>query len=141
MIKYTLKCESGHSFESWFQSADSFEGLRAAGHVTCVECGSAHVEKAIMAPRIGSKSKSADTPELAKPATPTEEKIAELRKHVEENSTYVGGSFAKEARAMHLGDAPERSIWGEAKPSEAKALLEDGVPVAPLPFVAREKTN
>ena len=64
-----------------------------------------------------------------------------MREHVEKHSTYVGGSFAKEARAMHLGDTPERPIWGEANPTEAKALIEDGIPIAPLPFIPTRKTN
>ena len=64
-----------------------------------------------------------------------------MRRHVEKNSDYVGPSFATEARKMHLGDAPERSIWGEASPSEAKSLIEDGIPVAPLPFVPKTRAN
>ena len=67
--------------------------------------------------------------------------LAELRRKVEENSDYVGKDFAREARKIHLGDAPERAIYGEAKPDEAKALIEDGVPVAPLPFIPSRKTN
>lgn len=135
MIKYALKCNAGHVFESWFQSAEAFDTLKKAGHVTCATCGDAHVEKAMMAPQVAAKRP------LSEPVGEVEEKIAALRKHVEENSTYVGGSFAKEARAMHDGDAPARAIWGEAKPQEAKALIEDGVPVAPMPFMPREKTN
>jgi hypothetical protein len=64
-----------------------------------------------------------------------------MRKQVEENSEYVGTNFATEARSMHLGDAPERAIFGEAKPEEAKSLIEDGIPVAPLPFVPKRKSN
>ena len=135
MIKYVLKCENDHSFESWFQSAGAFEDVRSAGHLTCIVCGSGAVDKAVMAPRVSGKG------ELSQPQTEAEASMAAMRKHVEENSTYVGGSFASEARAMHDGDAPQRAIWGEAKPAEAKALLEDGVPVAPLPFGPRHKSN
>lgn len=135
MIKYSLKCETGHVFESWFQSATAFDTLKSAGHVSCAICGDARVSKAMMAPQVTAKRA------LSEPANEVEQKIADLRKHVEENSTYVGGSFAKEARAMHDGATPARSIWGEAKPDEAKALIEDGVPVAPMPFMPREKTN
>jgi hypothetical protein len=70
-----------------------------------------------------------------------ERAVSELRKQVEANSSYVGGKFAQEARAMHLGDAPERAIHGEAKPEEARALLEEGVPLVPLPFLSSRKTN
>ena len=78
---------------------------------------------------------------LSAPASPAEQALAELRKHVEQNSDYVGGRFASEARAMHEGSAPERAIYGEARPDEARALIEDGVPVAPLPFNIGRKTN
>ncbi|MEM6594757.1 MAG: DUF1178 family protein [Pseudomonadota bacterium] len=135
MIRYALKCGRGHSFESWFQSAEAYETLQAAGHVSCAVCGSNAVTKAVMAPPV--RSGEASQAVQSKP----EADLTALRKNIEENATYVGGSFAKEARAMHLGDSPERAIWGEAKPAEAKALLEDGVPVAPLPFMPKNKVN
>ncbi|CUH75457.1 hypothetical protein TRM7557_00396 [Tritonibacter multivorans] len=81
------------------------------------------------------------TPSLSAPNSDLERAVSELRKQVEANSDYVGGNFAEEARAMHLGDAPERAIHGEAKPEEARALLEEGVPVMPLPFLPSRKTN
>jgi hypothetical protein len=81
------------------------------------------------------------TTSLSAPNSPLERAVSELRKQVEANSSYVGGKFAQEARAMHLGDAPERAIHGEAKPEEARALLEEGVPLVPLPFLSSRKTN
>ena len=143
MIRYTLACNKGHQFESWFQSAEAFDDLKAAGHLSCAMCGSGKVEKAMMAPQVR-PAKAAKAPEkapLSTPASPEETAMAELRKKVETESDYVGMQFAKEARAMHDGDAPLRSMYGEAKPEEAKSLIEDGVPVAPLPFVPKSKTN
>ena len=102
MIRYSLRCAGAHDFESWFQSATAYDALAGRGMVTCPECGSAEVEKALMAPRV---------------------------------------STEREARAIHSGYAPERPIWGEATPKEARALAEDGLPVAPLPFGPREKSN
>lgn len=136
MIKYALKCAEGHAFESWFASADAYDNLKAAGHVSCAMCGSSDVEKAIMAPRVVK-----DGADSQRDPAQVKKALAEMRKTVEENATYVGGSFASEALAQHLGDMPERPIWGEAKPEEAKALVEDGVPVAPLPFVPTRKAN
>ncbi|UOA26691.1 DUF1178 family protein [Pseudosulfitobacter sp. DSM 107133] len=145
MIRYALKCDRGHAFESWFKSAAAFETLRAAGHLNCTDCGSPNVQKAVMAPRVaaGRGDTESPTPDAARDAKAAEVKaaLAQMRKHVEENSTYVGGNFACEARAMHLGDAPERAIHGEAKPDEARALIEDGVPVMPLPFLPKNKVN
>jgi hypothetical protein len=136
MVRYSLSCADGHGFESWFQSAKAFDDLATRGLLSCAECGSSKVEKALMAPSVATR----DAP-LAAPKDPREAMLAAMRRHVEQNSDYVGLSFATEARKMHLGEAPERSIWGEAKPEEAKALLEDGIPVAPLPFVPKRSTN
>ncbi|MBW0156768.1 DUF1178 family protein [Sedimentimonas flavescens] len=143
MIRYTLKCESDHSFDSWFQSAEAFDKLLAAGMVACSVCGSSKVSKALMAPSVQPARKAGEKPEapLSAPQGEVEQALAAMRRHVEENSDYVGMNFAAEARAMHDGDAPERAIHGEAKLEEAKALLEDGIPVAPLPFLPRRKTN
>lgn len=135
MIRYRLKCDNNHQFDSWFQSGEAFDKLSAAGMIACDECGSAQIEKSLMAPPV-----TTDKP-LSKPADSREEAISKLRKEVESKSEYVGMSFAKEARAMHDGDAPERSIYGEAKIDEAKKLLEDGIPVAPLPFRPRKQAN
>lgn len=150
MIRYALKCDQNHAFESWFQNAAAYDGLRAAGHVSCPNCGSTTVEKSLMAPKVRPARSATPASVPAKSQTPTalaapnpeiEAEIAKLRAKVEAESEYVGGSFAREARAMYLGDAPERSIYGEAKLADAKDLLEDGVPVMPLPFTPTRKSN
>ena len=140
MIKYTLKCSDGHSFDSWFEGADAYDKLMNAGLVTCAICGTIGVEKAIMAPQVQSSRKKATPPKLTEPASPAEQAVTEMRKMIEAKSENVGTNFADEARAIHDGDAPQRSIYGEAKPQEAKALIEDGVPVVPLPW-GNKKTN
>ena len=151
MIQYALKCSEGHSFNSWFQSAAAFDKLLAAGMITCAVCGCDKVDKAIMTPRVRPARDSAAEPvvtpaseariSMATPSPEIQKALSDLRRKVEENSDYVGKDFASEARKIHLGDAPERAIYGEAKPEEAQALVEDGVPVAPLPFVPSRKTN
>lgn len=148
MIRYALKCPQGHQFESWFQSAKAFEKLHAGGMVECAVCGDTQVTKSLMAPNIGAKSNAQPNepptaPErpLSTPANPAEQALAEMKKHVEENSDYVGSSFATEARAMHEGESPERAIHGEAKLDDAKKLIDDGVPIVPLPFAPNRKTN
>ncbi len=142
MIRYTLRCAEGHQFESWFQSAAAFDTLAAAGHLSCAECGSGEVEKSLMAPSLaGEDTDEARARPLSTPRTPVERAIAALRTHVERTSDYVGRDFAREARAMHEGEVPDRPIWGEARIDEARALAEDGVPVAPLPFRRRRDGN
>ena len=142
MIRYALVCRAGHDFESWFSSAESYDSLEKAGHVTCPTCGAAEVSKSLMAPGIAAK-KGDTQPEtaLSTPRTQQEAALAALRKKVEAESDYVGMNFAAEARAIHEGQQPARSIYGEACLADAKSLLEDGIPVAPLPFRPRSRAN
>ncbi len=141
MIKYALTCANEHSFESWFQSADAFDTLHARGLVNCSVCGVSDVSKSVMAPRIGKSGTEIEERPLSAPATAAEQAVREMRAHLEANSEDVGTNFAKEARAIHNGEAPERSIYGEAKVQDAKKLVEDGIPIAPLPFITPRKSN
>lgn len=140
MISYTLKCEEGHQFDSWFASASAYDALEKAGHLSCAICGSAKVTKSLMAPRVSTaEADDAPVPVLSNPQSDVEKAVEELRQKVEANSDYVGADFADQARAMHEGTAPERSIYGEARADQAKKLVEDGVPVVPLPFTPKQK--
>lgn len=143
MIRYALKCENDHRFESWFQSGDAFDGLVTRGLVGCPDCASTSVAKDLMAPKVTPARKKAAAPQPMTNAPDPElvEALKKLRDHVESTSDYVGDAFAKEARAMHEGEIPHRPIYGEAKPDEARKLMEDGVPAMPLPFIPRQKTN
>jgi hypothetical protein len=144
MIRYSLKCAADHSFESWFQSAAAFDALAGAGRVTCPQCGSADISKTLMAPAVSPTRKGGaptiDRP-LSAPATPQEHALAALRAEVAANSDYVGKDFVTQARQMHEGTAPPRAIYGEARLDEAKKLVEEGVPVMPLPFLPPRKVN
>lgn len=140
MIRYALKCAEGHAFDSWFRGSAAYESLAAAGQLSCAVCGSPKVEKSIMAPAVGNTTAEADSPpapSLSKPAHPAEQALRALREHLSRNADYVGNEFASEARRIHDGEAEARGIWGEATPEDAKSLKEDGIPVAPLPFLNR----
>lgn len=139
MIKYALECREGHRFESWFQSNAAFDALKGTQHLSCAVCGSTEVFKALMAPRVRVASEQADQDQT--PAPEEEQALAALRRKVEETSDYVGEKFTQEARAMHLGDKPERPIYGEARLDQAKSLIEDGVPLLPLPFSPKKKLS
>jgi hypothetical protein len=148
MIRYALICENDHQFESWFQSGDAYDTLKTSGMISCPSCNSTSVEKSLMAPKVRSARKGKVQPPVPAPSQMTNtpdpevvEAVAKLKAHVEKNSDYVGDKFAKEARAMHEGEKPHRAIHGEAKPEEAKKLIEDGVPALPLPFIPKQKTN
>lgn len=146
MIRYTLKCPKGHHFESWFRSSQAFDALCAAGQLSCAECGASGVEKALMAPKIQDSRKREPQTRDPQDAPQTDEgtktaPLAKLREHIERHSDYVGASFAAEARAIHEGRATERPIHGEAKIEDARALIEDGIAVLPLPFVPKAKLS
>ncbi|GAA0309385.1 DUF1178 family protein [Rhodovulum strictum] len=140
MIRYSLDCAAGHRFESWFQSADAFDKLHAGGLVACAVCGGTDVSKGLMAPSVATDRPAPERP-LSQPASPAERALADLRRRIETESDYVGLRFAQEARDMHEGLTPHRTIHGEARLDEAKKLIEEGVPIAPLPFPLGRKTN
>ncbi len=144
MIRFSLRCPEAHDFESWFQSGAAFEALVQAGHVTCPMCGATRIEKSLMAPMVCPARDAAAGP-LSAPVAPAGDPrpaaIARLKAEIEAKSDYVGMNFVSEARKMHAGEAPERAIYGEARPEDAQKLIEDGVPVAPLPFMPSRKVN
>jgi len=146
MIVFDLKCAQAHVFEIWFGSSGDFESQRARGLIACPWCGDASgIEKAVMAPNIPAKGNARAEPAAlpvalpASPTAPAEMKamlaaLARKQAEVLEKSVWVGRDFADQARAMHLGETDHSPIHGEVSPIEAKALHEEGVPVAALPF-------
>ena len=158
MIRYNLRCDRGHAFESWFQSSSAYESQEKRKLVSCPACGSVKVERAIMAPQIVSKKgREIEPPAPAASAAPTEvtttestpllmaqerelrAKIKELRDHIVKNADNVGERFPNEARKMHYGDIEHRPIYGEASPDEARALIDEGVEVSPLPVLPDDR--
>lgn len=157
MIVFDLQCgDGGHVFEAWFGSTADYEAQRARGLVECPICGSAAIDKAVMAPRVGAKGNSRsnirlpDAPSHSDAPVPMASgetsaaamkamlrALAEAQKKALEGSDYVGHRFAEEARAIHEGDSEDRAIHGQATPEEARALIEDGIQVAPLPLPIR----
>ena len=134
MIRYALTCRKDHSFEGWFRDSAAYDQQSKKNLIACPVCGTAKVSKAPMAPAV---SKKADLEEAASKAKAVKEFVLNLRKKVEETSEYVGERFPTEARAIHYGDAEERQIYGEATLKDAHDLIEEGIPVAPLPSVPR----
>jgi hypothetical protein len=159
MIRYALACDKGHEFESWFQDSASYDKQAKRGLVACPHCGSAKVEKTIMAPRLAGARKRGRGIPVEAPATaapqnaqerapvamisPQEQelrgKLKELRDHLTQNADHVGAKFPEEARKMHYGEAKHRSIYGEASPDEAKKLADEGIEFHPLPILPEER--
>jgi hypothetical protein len=153
MIRYALVCEKGHDFDSWFQDSAAYDKQAKRGQVACPHCGSAKVDKAIMAPRLAGAKKrgppaeppAATAPEKTPVAmiSPQEKelrsKLKELRDHLTKNADHVGAKFPEEARKMHYGETEHRSIYGEASPQEANDLAEEGIEFHPLPILPDER--
>ena len=134
MIKYALACEHEHEFEGWFGASADYDDQLARGLLECPVCASKAVRKQIMAPAItGTKAQTYSAEERAQRRAVMMQAFKQVREHVEENFDNVGDAFAKEARAIHEGKSESRPIYGDATPKEVKALVEDGIPVAPLP--------
>ena len=141
MIRYALTCDQEHEFEGWFGSSADYDDQQARGLLECPVCASKAVRKQIMAPAVaGTKRTVADLPPARMQAMMMEA-AGRIRRHVEENFDDVGDAFAKEARAIHEGRAEDRGIYGQATPQEVRELVEDGVPVAPLPPEPPKKTE
>jgi hypothetical protein len=143
MIVFDLKCADSHVFEAWFASSAAYEDQRTRGLLMCPVCGTSDVTKAVMAPNVaakGNQAPSAPTPEAMKAAMAA---IAAAQAKALESSEWVGVRFAEKARAMHAGDVPQAPIHGQATREEAKALVKEGVPVAPLlvPVVPPDAVN
>ncbi|MEL6878015.1 MAG: DUF1178 family protein [Pseudomonadota bacterium] len=154
MIVYDLHCEHGHRFEGWFSSSSDYADQHEAGFVSCPECGSAEVSKAPMAPAVPAKSNTVTSAEtetsqtvpmapdggqLSNTPMTAEMKqaitnLAEAQSKALKDSTWVGSKFAEQSREMHYGERDEAPIHGQASLEEAKSLVDEGVPIAPLPF-------
>ena len=156
MIVFDLHCDAGHVFEAWFGSSQDYEAQRARELVRCPMCDSAAISKAPMAPAVPAKSNQRTAmvespPDTAPVASATGdaatmkalmEAMGEYQRKVEENCDWVGDRFAEEARALHFGEKTSaRGIYGEATLEDARALAEDGIEIAPLPFRARKSSD
>lgn len=159
MIVFDLECKAaGHRFEGWFGSSEDYAEQHARGLVTCPVCGSSDVTKAVMAPHVGRKGNQlpdqmpkavparapeaeagpatapAPAPPLSPQAAAVLQAIAKAQAEALKSSTWVGKQFVEQARAMHYGEQDNAMIHGEASPDEAKALIEEGVEIAPILF-------
>ena len=136
MIRYALVCEHEHPFEAWFGASADYDDQAARGLVECPFCGSRLVRKQIMAPAVAGTKRNTDSAMPPQAQAMMMEAFGRMRRHVEDNFDYVGDRFAREARDIHEGDSEARPIYGEASVKDVKALVEDGIPVAPLPAAA-----
>jgi hypothetical protein len=132
MIRFSLRCASGHEFEAWFRSGEGYEAQQQAAEIACPECGGTQVEKALMAPSIGRSR------EAGPPVSPAQLRAAlvEMRRQVETNCDYVGPQFAEEARKIHYGEVDAHGIYGEATDAESRELADEGIKFGRIPWIA-----
>lgn len=150
MIRYALMCEDEHGFEAWFSNSAAYDDQAKRGLVECPHCGSTAVRKQLMAPAVATSRQKEARRERAEPAHPStdgqaqtqmshveganlEDIARKMRAHIRNNFDYVGDSFAKEVRAMHKGEQPERLVYGETTAKESEALREEGISFSALP--------
>ena len=160
MIVFDVTCKNDHTFEGWFKDSDTFDSLASKGEVACPICSDTHVRKGLVAPRLGGMRKGKDSISAPEPTeamqaadngkTEGDKKkadaeefreflstVRELKRHVEENSTYVGDRFPEEARKIHYGETEPQSIYGEATPKEAAELNDEGIEFHRIPWPAK----
>jgi len=138
MISFNLTCSKGHEFEGWFQNSTDFEKQARKKLIECPVCGDAHVEKALMAPTVGTKGEVRSARiEKAEQAKNLRKMLGEVREYVETNFDDVGNKFPDEARKIYYGESEDRPIYGNASEDEARDLADEGVPVGRLPWPKR----
>jgi len=137
VIRYALACDKGHEFEGWFAGSEDFDNQLQRGFLSCPVCNSLNISKLLMAPSVSTARKKDERQSLAMD-TARKEAIAKIKEavaNIRANSEDVGDKFPEEARKIHYGEADERGIVGHASIQEAKALIDEGIEIAPLPIL------
>ncbi|MCP1199941.1 DUF1178 family protein [Notoacmeibacter sp. MSK16QG-6] len=150
MIHYALRCVDGHQFDGWFRSSSDFDAQKQRGLLSCPHCHTASVEKTLMAPAVRSPAEKtvapADAPQPQSVGLVPDENQAQMLKQMAKmvremkaDATDVGEKFAEEARRIHFGETDKKKIYGSAKAEDVKSLLDDGVPVLPIPDLPEDQ--
>ena len=134
MIRFSLVCEGDHEFDGWFRNGEDYDRQKKRGLVACPVCGSARVDKALMAPAVSTGRKREKLAlAIGEQQRQALAQLKQMTEQAKKNADYVGDKFAEEARKIHFGEAEARGIYGEATSDEARGLVEDGVEFVPLP--------
>ena len=139
MIKYNLKCDKDHEFESWFSDSKEFEKLNKKNLLECIYCSSTKIQKSIMAPMVsGTKSKEVSDILLDKKLLSDKNKLSKLRDYVEKNFEFVGDNFSKKVREVYYDKKNNKSIYGTTTPEERKELVEEGIDLLSIPWISKD---
>lgn len=140
MVRFHLHCDAGHHFDAWFRSNNDFEQQRVENWLSCPQCESTIIDKALMTPAIATEPKKEKM--VSNALSPQERELLkkwhEFSKKIRKDGDYVGENFAQEARKIHYGEAKERPIYGEANNDEIKSMLEEGIDLLPLPLLPKK---
>ena len=139
MIKYNLKCNNNHEFESWFLDSEEFEKLNKKNFLECIYCSSKRVSKSIMAPMISNrKEKNKNLYVNNKIFKHEKKQLLELRKFIEKNFEYVGNNFSKKVREIYYDKNSKKMIYGTSTPKERKELAEEGIDLLTIPWIQKD---
>ena len=139
MIKYNLKCENKHEFESWFSDSKEFEKLRKKKLLECIYCRSKKISKSIMAPMISVASKkNLKLLENFNDLKREKKILIEIRKYIEKNFKYVGKNFSKEVREIYYDKKNKKTIYGTTTPEERAELAEEGIDLLSIPWINKD---
>ena len=139
MIKYNLKCESGHEFESWFSDSEEFDKLNKKKLLECIYCSSKKIDKSIMAPMISSpKNRDEQIEIIGKDYKNEKNKLLKLRRYIEKNFDYVGKDFSKKVREVYYDKENKKAIYGTTTQEERQELAEEGIDLLSIPWVNKD---
>jgi len=139
MIKYNLKCQNDHEFESWFSNSEEFEKLKRKKMLECIYCSSKNIDKSIMAPMISNSIFKGDSMEIVKKDIKNEKnKLLQLRKYIENNFEYVGKNFSKKVREIYYDKKRKKAIYGTTSPEEREELAEEGIDLLSVPWISKD---
>ena len=139
MIKYNLKCNNKHEFESWFSSSKEFEKLRKKNRIECIYCKSKKVEKSIMSPVVLNKEEKIEQKKSLENFKKVQTELIKIRKFVEKNFENVGKNFPREVRNVYYDNRKNKNIYGKATPQDAEELREEGIEIASIPWVDKSE--
>ena len=139
MIKYNLKCDNNHEFESWFSDSNEFNKLNRKKLLECIYCSSNKIQKSIMAPMVsGTKLNENKTNLLDQKLLNKKNELIKLREHIEKNFEFVGDKFSEKVRDVYYDKETKKSIYGTTTPEERKELEEEGIDLLSIPWVSKD---
>ena len=139
MIKYNLKCQNNHEFESWFSNSKEYEKLNKKRLLECIFCSSKKINKSMMAPTIlNSKKKDNQIEIINKDFKDKKNELLNLRKYIEKNFDYVGKDFGKKVREVYYDKKNKKAIYGTTTPEEREELADEGIDLLSIPWVNKD---